>query len=145
MLALVKADLLGIFVNPETHGHVQHLGDCVGDDEGKDQHEDVGKDLLEQQPSAATGEQSVLELSFTTEYSGISREADENTANQTTDEVDADHVKGIVIASLELQANRQGADCASHCADEERAPGAHEARSGGYGNQSGNDSRRCAE
>ena len=66
-------------------------------------------------------------------------------ADDTADEVDADHVEGVVHAELELQADRPGAERAGDGADDDRADEVDRATGRGDRDQAGHDARRGAE
>ena len=60
----------------------------------------------------------------------VGEEADEQRADETTDEVDADDVEAVVEAELVLQADRERAAHAGDETDDQGAPGRDRAQAG---------------
>src|SRR5690606_17231667 len=81
--------------------------------------------------------------SATEEQAGAGgEEAEVHGSDEATDEVDADDVEGVIEAELELEFDREGADCAGDDAEQE-GPARGEVRAGRCDGHETGDSTRC--
>ena len=146
MLGDVDAVDLGLGAGPEPDGLLDHPTEHVRQGERVDRDDTATQRLPAQLPETATGEQAVVREARA-EYRGRGDRAggeqtDPQRADPPADEMDADHVEGVVEAEPVLQAHRQGTHRAGHEAEEDGGEGCDVATGGGDGDQAGDRTRR---
>lgn len=133
MFDLVDAGDLVVLGDP----HPDRLVEEEGEQRGR--HERVGQDredsdglLAELFETAAVEEARRVGLD-----AAGGEEAHEQRADDTADEVDADHVEGVVVAELVLEADGHGAHDTGDGADGDRTERGAGAAGGGDGDEAG--------
>ena len=140
MLGEVHAGDFVLFGDPESHGLVDGQADdgCHDGGEGHDYHagHQLGPELAES---------SAVEQSRRLRRPPAGDEPEGHGADDSRDQVHANHVQRVVVAPAVLQAHGQGGDHAGHQA---KANGCHRGNvcaCGGDGHQAGNDSGCCTQ
>ena len=113
-----------VLVDPEADGLVEGQADHVGHDEGVDQHREGAQGLGPELGEAAAVEEAVVHVEAGRAGGAVrcvGEEADEQGADETADEVDADDVEAVVEAEPELQADGEGTAGTGDEADDEGA------------------------
>ena len=105
MLGLVDAGDLVVLGDPHADGLVEEEGEDRGDDQGVAEDREDADGLLAELVEAAAVEEA---LDVGLALAG-GEEADQQGADDTADEVDADDVERVVVAELVLQADGHGA------------------------------------
>src|SRR5690606_6077168 len=105
------------------------------DDQRVDEDGEGAHGLLDQQVETTTVEQTLDRR----RRFGRGDQTDQQGADETADQVDADHVERVVVTELELQADRQGAQRTGGDADDERAQRVHRGAGRGDGDQTRDD------
>ena len=104
----VEARRFRLLVDPHSDGLLQHQHDGQCDTERPGNGSTVGQRLLEQQLDVAAVEDALHERA--PEELGVGEEPDEQRTHEAAHEVHPDHVEGIVVPELGLQAYRIAAD-----------------------------------
>ena len=105
----------------------------------------VGEDLLAEQARRRRRRRGPSLKARLAEEVGVGEQADQERADEAADEVDADHVEGVVVAGLGLEPHGEAADDAGDGADADRRHAGDEAGARGDGHQAGDDARRRTE
>lgn len=145
MLGRVQSFPLLLGRDPQADRGIEHFRQAKGDGEGEDEdgHDHVGEELLDEQTGTVTFDQAPVEVA--TEGGGAGEYADQQAADESADEVHADHIECIVVAESELQTNRKGAQGAGDDAHRNGTGNAHESGARGDADESGDDPGGSAE